>query len=252
MDDFDFDPFGGNEEDYGAPMDDFNDTDGLTQLMGQSTGECQTLTPLNPDQSSALCKNATASALEVADYELPPVSVKNLIAGFNTGCDLDLRLITVAARNVEYNPKKQNAAIVRLQAPYRATCMIFPSGRVSVTGIKVPEDAKKVAKIVCRLIQRAGHPDATFRRFKIESLVCSAACGFPVRLENLAQDHGRFATYEPEIFCGLVYRYQISQSVKASILVFVSGKIIITGCKKPSEADDVFKNLYAVLYQYRA
>jgi transcription initiation factor TFIID TATA-box-binding protein len=41
--------------------------------------------------------------------------------------------------------------------------------------------------------------------------------------------HNKFCSYEPEIFPGLVYRMM---EPKIVLLIFVSGKIVLTGGKK--------------------
>ncbi|PFH33258.1 TATA-box binding protein TBP2 [Besnoitia besnoiti] len=88
------------------------------------------------------------------------------------------------------------------------------------------------------------------RDFKVENVVASADCGVPVRLEGLAFEHKEFSSYEPELFSGLVYRYNPTASLKAVLLVFVSGKVVITGCKNLSEVNHVFEALYPVLIRY--
>ncbi|XP_066320792.1 TATA-box-binding protein-like [Miscanthus floridulus] len=69
--------------------------------------------------------------------------------------------------------------------------------------------------------------------FKIQSIVGSCDVKFPIRLEGLALSSGTFANYEPEIFPGLVC-YMVEP--KIVILVFVSGKIILTRAKA---SDDI-------------
>ncbi|EZG55863.1 putative TATA-box binding protein [Gregarina niphandrodes] len=197
------------------------------------------------------CGNATAEALSVEQYQVPAVRVVNCVVAFYTGCQLDLRLVTVSTRNVEYNPRKLNAAVVRFVDP-RLTASVFPNGRVTLAGRASLPAIKKTAKTLAKLLQKSGHPEVTFNNFKICTLVCTANCGFPVRLENIAQDHGPFCSYEPEIFCGLVYRFNPRPELKATALIFVSGRMVISGCTSPRDANEVFHSLYAVLYRYRA
>jgi TATA-box binding protein (TBP) (component of TFIID and TFIIIB) len=51
-------------------------------------------------------------------------------------------------------------------------------------------------------------------------------------------------SYEPEIFPGLVYRIAKSKVV---LLIFSSGKIVVTGAKEYREAEEVFYKMYPVL-----
>ncbi|PHJ22826.1 tata-box binding protein tbp2 [Cystoisospora suis] len=99
--------------------------------------------------------------------------------------------------------------------------------------------------------KRARDRKVCVKNFKVENVVASADCGVPVRLEGLAFEHKEFSSYEPELFSGLVYRYNPTSSLKAVLLVFVSGKVVITGCKKLSEVNEVFEALYPVLVRYR-
>ncbi|KAL8453133.1 hypothetical protein Emed_001003 [Eimeria media] len=87
-------------------------------------------------------------------------------------------------------------------------------------------------------------------QFAVENIVATADCGLPVRLEGLAFDHKEFCSYEPELFAGLVYRYSPTPSLKAVLLIFVSGKVVITGCKSASEIQEVYSSFYPVLLKY--
>jgi transcription initiation factor TFIID TATA-box-binding protein len=54
--------------------------------------------------------------------------------------------------------------------------------------------------------------------------------------------------YEPELFPGLIYRMK---QPKIVLLVFVSGKIVLTGAKVRDEIYAAFENIYPVLTEYR-
>ncbi|KAK4339015.1 hypothetical protein RND71_040477 [Anisodus tanguticus] len=54
--------------------------------------------------------------------------------------------------------------------------------------------------------------------------------------------------YKPELFPGLIYRMK---QPKIVLLIFVSGKIIITGAKVRDEAYTAFVNIYPVLTEFR-
>nr|XP_027193604.1 TATA-box-binding protein-like [Dermatophagoides pteronyssinus] len=174
----------------------------------------------------------------------------NTIASFSLGCFVNLRELTINARNVEYNPRKLNAATIRFVQP-KLSATIFGCGRVSLCGNITTENIKYYSKYITKLVKTCGHENARCEDLKIDCLSFSANCGFPIRLEKLAIDHNRYCHYEPEIYCGLVYRYHISSEFKATILIYVSGRFLITGCKRPSQAYEVYRNLYTVLNIYR-
>ena len=54
--------------------------------------------------------------------------------------------------------------------------------------------------------------------------------------------------YEPELFPGLIYR-MVSPNVV--VLIFVSGKIVITGAKTRSILIDAITKLYPTIFKYR-
>lgn len=60
--------------------------------------------------------------------------------------------------------------------------------------------------------------------------------------------HSAFASYEPELFPGLIYRLV---SPRVVFLIFVSGKIVITGAKKESDLANALTKLYPVLVEFK-
>lgn len=59
--------------------------------------------------------------------------VQNIVASVHLGREVDLREIAISTRNAEYNPRKFNALILRLQNP-KCTGLVFRTGRLMVTG----------------------------------------------------------------------------------------------------------------------
>ena len=88
-----------------------------------------------------------------------------------------------------------------------------------------------------------GYP-VRFTEFKIQNIVGSWDVRFSIRLESLYVDHEKFASYDPEIFPGLIYRIL---NPKVVILIFVSGKIVLTGAKTRAEIIRAYDYIYPVL-----
>ena len=107
----------------------------------------------------------------------------------------------------------------------------------------LPPPHTQYAKIVNKL----GFP-AQFKDFKIQNMVGSADVRFPVRLEGLAYAHGYFCSYEPELFPGLIYRMK---QPKVVLLIFVSGKVVLTGAKTRGDVVAAFDAIYPVLQEFR-
>jgi transcription initiation factor TFIID TATA-box-binding protein len=157
-----------------------------------------------------------------------------------------LKTIALHARNAEYNPKRFAAVIMRIREP-KTTALIFASGKMVVTGAKSEELSRLAARKYARIIQKLGF-QAKFSEFKIQNIVGSCDVKFPIRLEGLAFAHGNYSSYEPELFPGLIYRMV---KPKIVLLVFVSGKIVLTGAKVREEIYQAFENIYPVLTEFR-
>ncbi|KAG4305377.1 hypothetical protein PORY_000933 [Pneumocystis oryctolagi] len=163
-------------------------------------------------------------------------TLQNIVATVNLDCRLDLKTIALHARNAEYNPKRFAAVIMRIREP-KTTALIFASGKMVVTGAKSEDDSKLASRKYARIIQKLGF-NAKFTDFKIQNIVGSCDVKFPIRLEGLAYSHGTFSSYEPELFPGLIYRMV---KPKIVLLIFVSGKIVLTGAKVREEIYQAFE-----------
>eukprot|EP00879_Flechtneria_rotunda_P011166 GHRR01011664.1.p1 GENE.GHRR01011664.1~~GHRR01011664.1.p1 ORF type:complete len:320 (+),score=125.04 GHRR01011664.1:572-1531(+) len=139
------------------------------------------------------------------------------------------------------------AVIMRIREP-KTTALIFASGKMVCTGAKSEGDSRLAAKKYCRIVQRTGFSEVRMKEFKIQNIVGSCDVKFPIRLEGLAYAHGYFATYEPEIFPGLIYRMK---QPKIVLLIFVSGKVVLTGAKHRDEIYQAFENIYPILREFR-
>jgi len=173
-------------------------------------------------------------------------TLQNIVSTVNLGCKLDLKKIALHARNAEYNQKRFAAVIMRIRDT-KTTSLIFASGKMVCTGAKSEEASRLASRKYARIIQKLGFP-AKFIDFKIQNIVGSCDVKFPIRLEGLAYDHSNYCSYEPELFPGLIYRMV---QPKIVLLIFVSGKIVLTGAKVREEINEAFENIYPVLSSFR-
>lgn len=206
--------------------------------------------------------SATTSSL-VASHHIPSVAgsvisadiegesllirIQNMSSTANLGCPVDLKKIAITCRNTEYNPRRFAAVVMRIREP-RATALIFASGKMVVTGCKSTHNAILACKKFCYIVQKVGFPTASALDFKVQNMVGTSDVGFPIRLEGLVYAHSTYASYEPELFPGLIYRHL---SPKVVSLIFVSGKVVITGAKKESDLALALVKLYPILYEFK-
>ncbi|XP_014274368.1 uncharacterized protein [Halyomorpha halys] len=176
----------------------------------------------------------------------PIPKVQNVVCTVNLDCTLDLQKINFRTRNSEYNPKRFCGIVMRLLHP-RSTALIFSSGKIVVTGVKHEQHSVLAARKYARILQKLNFP-VKFKDFKIHNMVATCDLRFPLRLENLHQIHGQFSSYEPELFPALIYRMIKPRIV---ILIFVNGKLVITGAKSRGEIYEGLDNIFPILKSYR-
>lgn len=192
-------------------------------------------------------------ALELSELSFPHAAehfnepqIQNVVATADLQCKLDVKQIALKAKNAEYNPKRFAAVIMRIREP-KTTALIFSSGKIVVTGAKDENLARTAARKFTRIIQKIGFP-AKFGDFKIQNLVSSCDVNFPIRLEGLQTAHYMFSSYEPEVFPGLIYRMA---KPKVALLIFVSGKLVLTGAKTRADIKLAFEKICPVLRTFR-
>lgn len=162
--------------------------------------------------------------------------------------ELNLKRITLQSRNAEYNPKRFAAVVMRIRDP-KTTALIFASGKLVVTGAKNEEQSHQAARRYARIIQKIMGPNVEFKEFKVQNVVASTDVQFPIRLEGLVAGHRNFATYEPELFPGLIYR--MASPVRLTLLIFVSGKVVFTGAKRKKDIDEAYDAIFPILKQFQ-
>ncbi|XRB19575.1 transcription initiation factor TFIID TATA-box-binding protein [Pseudoscourfieldia marina] len=200
----------------------------------------------HPLTSAATASAGSQPAVDLARHPSGIVPrMQNVVSTCNLNCELDLKQIAMHARNAEYNPKRFAAVIMRIREP-KTTALIFASGKVVVTGAKGEDEAKQAARKYARIIQKLDFP-VKFADFKVQNMVGSADVKFPIRLEGLSFTHGHYSSYEPELFPGLIYRMK---RPKVVLLIFVSGKVVLTGAKHRDEIYEAFENIYPTLREF--
>ncbi|XP_077507365.1 uncharacterized protein LOC144117451 [Amblyomma americanum] len=122
---------------------------------------------------------------------LPLAHRRNIVATVNLCCQLDLRQIALRARNVEYNPRRFAAVIMRSRE-HRTTALLFQSGKIVYTGVRSELQARIAARKFARITQKFGY-NARFADFKVQNIVASCDVGFCIKLESLALNHSQFS-----------------------------------------------------------
>jgi transcription initiation factor TFIID TATA-box-binding protein len=180
------------------------------------------------------------SQLTKTTKESPQIHIQNCVATFSLGLkDLNLRDISQKLQYCDFNPPKFAAMTIRIKNP-KTTALTFSSGNMVCTGSKNIDESLLACRKYTRLLQNAGIK-VCFQNFHIQNIVASAGVSFPLKLHQLASDHGPYVSYEPSLFPGAVLRVE---NPKVVFLLFRSGKIVITGAKDIKQIRNAFLCIY--------
>jgi len=169
--------------------------------------------------------------IEVGDDidEEPDFTIQNIVATSTLAIEnekkIDLNEIMKKESGAEYNPERFPGLILRVKNP-KATVLVFTTGKLVITGMKKAEEKDVVVKKVLKIIKKTGIKKINPTTI-VQNVVASGDLKNQIDL-NMAAIVMENSMYEPEVFPGLIYRIK---EPKAVILIFSTGKVVITGCK---------------------
>ncbi len=183
--------------------------------------------------------------LEVPEgYKKPEARIENIVATVILDQQLDLNLIETRIPEVDYNPDQFPGLVYRLHNP-KVTALIFKSGKMVVTGAKSVRQLVYAVKRIIKALKDAGLEIKGVPKTQIQNIVASANLHARVDLERAAIVL-EGSMYEPEQFPGLIYRMRKPSVV---LLIFSSGKMVITGAKRESDVEEAVVNIYKRLWE---
>lgn len=124
---------------------------------------------------------------------------------------------------------------------------IFPSGKMISVGTRSEERARQELLLVAKKLERAKLARINTTP-KIENIVATANLSFVLDLEKISIETG--ALYEPEQFPGAILRLSFPKhGIKATILLFASGKMVCTGLKRSEHLRTISQELLHKIVQ---
>jgi len=156
------------------------------------------------------------------------VKVENIVSAITIDQKIDLKGLFERAKGLEYNPERFPGVVYRIKEP-KLAMLIFSSGKIICTGARSREDITIAVEKLVKKLAESGVIIKAEPKVEIQNIVASADMGFKVNLDVLAMKCEN-TEYEPEQFPGLVFSLDEPRTV---MLVFRSGKMIITGAKTP-------------------
>jgi transcription initiation factor TFIID TATA-box-binding protein len=162
------------------------------------------------------------------------IKIENVVASTAIGAKLDLNQVISVFEGAEYNKERFPGVVYRTKSP-KTAALIFGSGKIVCTGAKSIADVGTGLLKVFEKLREIGTNILDKPEIKIQNIVASANLGRVLNLNAVAIGLGlENIEYEPEQFPGLVYRMS---SPKVVMLLFGSGKMVITGGKKPEDIE---------------
>ena len=173
------------------------------------------------------------------------ISIENVVASATLDQKIDLLAIMKVFRNVEYRPKQFPGLVFRLKRPKTAT-LIFGSGKMVCTGAKSEKQARSAVMKVVRELKTGGIIILGKPKIVIQNIVSSANLHGKIDQEAMS-DILENVMYEPEQFPGAIYRMT---EPKVVLLVFASGKLVITGAKREEQVHEAVEKIRGLLIDY--
>jgi len=175
------------------------------------------------------------------------IEIVNVVASTSIGQEINLNQVVRALEGADYDPERFPGLVYRTKNP-KTAALLFRSGKIVCTGGKGVDEAYRGIENVFQSLRNIGIDVRRTQEIKVQNIVASANLNSPLNLNAVAIGLGlENVEYEPEQFPGLVYRMS---DPKVVILLFGSGKLVITGGRKPADVtnavDQIVRDLKRV------
>ena len=169
------------------------------------------------------------------------LKVVNTAASGDLGVEIDLNHLSADIEEVDFDPDKYQGAYVNIEG-FEPHITVYRTGKYIITGSKSEEEAHNCSEQFLELLSDKGVLDAPEHEwFSMQNYVCTGELDESQNLNNLSIILGMNHTeYEPEQFPGLIFR---PENHSAVMMIFSSGKVVITGSKDLNIAKEAFQDL---------
>ena len=189
-----------------------------------------------------------------AQDDVPQAYVHNLVGTARVDTNvlpISLDLVGKMVPGMQYDKQKFAAITLRLAQP-SCTVLLFTSGKMVLTGCRNYVNCILAAHHVLAMLRR-GFVGQRFdlKDVCIQNIVGNSHVpltdGESMDLDRMLEEKGVYCTYLKNMFPGLIYRPPQSPVV---LLVFKSGKVVITGGKTMHDIDAGWRMLWPDVRQY--
>lgn len=186
--------------------------------------------------------------------DVPKAEIHNLVGTTQIICNcipLSLMRISKMIPNNTYDRQKFAAITVRLNSPF-CTILLFTSGKMVLTGCRTFIECMLASHYVLQFL-RTGMVGVKFSlsEVKIQNIVGNVDLNLQsdqkMLLRDMMETYSVYCTYQKNTFPGLIFRPNNSPVV---LLVFESGKIVITGGRSYHDVTNGWKQLWPIVQKF--
>jgi transcription initiation factor TFIID TATA-box-binding protein len=152
--------------------------------------------------------------------------------GYGIHINLNWVVANLHKYGIQLNKKRFAAAIVRSKSP-KIAILVFSQGKIVCTGAKHISQARTHIFWIVSELKKMGYKRLMSSELKIENVVASTKIGHRIDINSLATEFPDLNGFN-EKFPGSIFRHPDISPI--TILIFTSGKLVITGAKDNSPA----------------
>src|SRR5674536_71249 len=168
------------------------------------------------------------------------IEIVNVVASTGIGQEINLKQALLALEGAVYDPKRFPGLVYRTKDP-KTAALLFRSGKIVCTSAKSIDDVYRGMENVFQSLRNIGIDVKGTPEIKVQNIVASADLHAVLNLNSITLGLGmENVEYEPEQFPGLVYRLS---EPKVVVLLFGTGKLVVTGGRKPEDAADAVDHI---------
>jgi transcription initiation factor TFIID TATA-box-binding protein len=167
----------------------------------------------------------------------PDLSIVNLVGTFELGVELDLLELSKDLE-AKYEPEVYPSMVYKAQN--ELSILVPTSGNIVLVGVETPAELKQgLNEFLEKLSELGIELDVDSSNIEIQNIVANGNLNKEIDLTALSIGLGLEDTeYEPEQFPGVIYR-----SNSSVILIFGSGKFVITGADNIYSVNSAYNNI---------
>jgi transcription initiation factor TFIID TATA-box-binding protein len=177
--------------------------------------------------------------VEMSDLSKENIEVSNIVGSVKLDSQLELGKLAAELPNTEYNPETSPNLVYRT-VDEDVTILAHSTGRLVSLGSNSTNELISGVKAFIESVDLEDETENIEWQISIDNVVAKSDFGRELDLAAVAVDlEFENTEYNPEQFPGLIYRSKVNPTV----LIFNSGKYVITGAKTYAQVLDTHREV---------